>query len=65
MNVFARMGTPLALALLLAAGIFPAAAQQSAELAAQQYEKLLKLPQDPAKGGKYSLAVNEITVLSP
>jgi hypothetical protein len=26
---------------------------------------ITKLPQDPAKGGKYSLAVNEITVLSP
>ena len=48
MNVFARKGAPLALALLFAAGIVPAAAQQSAELAAQQYEKLLKLPQDPA-----------------
>ncbi len=37
---------PLALALLLAAAT--AAAQPSADLAAQQYEKLLKLPQDPA-----------------
>jgi hypothetical protein len=26
---------------------------------------ITKLPQDPAKGGKYSLAINEITVLSP
>jgi hypothetical protein len=26
---------------------------------------ITKLPPDPAKGGKYSLAVNEITVLSP
>jgi hypothetical protein len=26
---------------------------------------ITQLPQDPAKGGKYSLAVNEITVLSP
>jgi hypothetical protein len=37
------------------------------ELQTMQYLLIwiTKLPPDPAKGGKYSLSVNEITVLSP